>query len=42
MYATDHSDGGYESQRPIGPIDFLTGLQRFTEQFECFMLAKMK
>ena len=32
---------GYESQRPLGPIDFLTGLQRFTERFECFMLAKM-
>ena len=32
---------GYESQRPPGPIDFLTGLQRFTERFEGFMLAKM-
>ena len=42
MYATDHSDGGYESQRPPSPIDFLTGLQRFSERFEGFMLAKMK
>jgi len=30
---------GYKSQRPAGPIDFLTGLQRFNERFQGFMLA---
>jgi hypothetical protein len=31
---------GYKSQRPAGPIDFLTGLQRFNERFLGYMLAK--
>lgn len=31
---------GYKSQRPAGPIDFLTGLQRFHEMFHGYMLAK--
>ena len=31
---------GYQSQRPPGPIDFLTGLQRFNERFQGYQLAK--
>jgi len=31
---------GYKSQRPPGPIDFLTGLQRFEERLQGFMLAR--
>ena len=31
---------GYKSQRPAGPIDFLTGLQRFNERFLGYMLPK--
>jgi len=31
---------GYTSQRPPGPIDFLTGLQSFEERFQGFMLAR--
>jgi hypothetical protein len=30
---------GYKSQRPPGPIDFLTGLQRFNERLEGYKLA---
>ncbi len=31
---------GYQSQRPPGPIDLLTGLQRFNERFQGYQLAK--
>ncbi|SOD97344.1 Transposase DDE domain-containing protein [Spirosoma fluviale] len=31
---------GYESQRPPGPIDFFTGLQRFYDQWQGFLLAQ--
>lgn len=31
---------GYKSQRPPGPIDFLTGLQIFNEKFQGHILAK--
>lgn len=31
---------GYKSQRPPGPIDLLTGLQRFNERFQGYLLAK--
>jgi hypothetical protein len=31
---------GYASQRPAGPIDFLMGLQKFSERFEGYKLAK--
>jgi hypothetical protein len=31
---------GYQSQRPPGPIDFLTGLQCFDERLKGYLLAK--
>ncbi len=31
---------GYKSQKPPGPIDLLTGLQRFNERFQGFIMAK--
>ncbi|MVM42036.1 IS4 family transposase [Spirosoma sp. HMF3257] len=31
---------GYESQRPPGPIDFFTGLQRFYDQWQGFLVAQ--
>ena len=30
---------GYQSQKPPGPIDFLTGLQRFDERLKGYLLA---
>jgi Transposase DDE domain len=32
---------GYKSQRPPGPIDFLTGLQIFEQRFQGYCLAKI-
>ncbi len=29
---------GYQSQRPAGPTDFFTGLQRFYEQWQGYLL----
>lgn len=32
---------GYKSQRPPGPIDFLTGLQIFEQTFQGYRLSKI-
>ena len=31
---------GYQSQRPPGPTDFFTGLQRFYDQYQGYLLSK--
>jgi hypothetical protein len=31
---------GYQSQRPAGPVDFFTGLQRFYERWQGYLLAQ--